>query len=265
MPDPVRRLVPANTTGSVQHYYHFFFAVLVPLLDLAAQDSLDRVSSIASCGPMDRHLEEVSESGIARVMIEPAGSQPDLPTEALVSQELYDKHGLRSAGYSPEVLRRAAVLGSDRFGGRPLSGGVLVVSRGAPDPFYSSGASEMSGGSSSRRSVPNMAEIVEALSSDGHEVQHVELERASLRSQVRMFSGAQVVVAQHGASLANVLWMSRGSNVVEIVPRRRKRREHFSKLSAVMGVNHVTADQEDGHAAVAPELVLAPLKQFRLS
>ena len=55
----------------VLHYYHFFFAVVVPILDLAQANKLQGLSWIRSCGPMDKHLFELHNAGIAELEIIP--------------------------------------------------------------------------------------------------------------------------------------------------------------------------------------------------
>lgn len=67
------------------------------------------------------------------------------------------------------------------------------------------------------RKVLNEAELVEALEQLG--VTRVFTEKMSLAEQMSLFHGAELIVAPHGAGLANLVFSRRGSTVVELVPR----------------------------------------------
>ena len=133
---------------------------------------------------------------------------------------------------------------------------MLVIDRGDPDPFYLSSKSAIPGSANTRRSIPNLPEVVEALTTSGRDVQRVQLEQASLAQQIALFASANTVVAQHGAALSNVMWMKAGSKVVEIIPESQGRREHFSRLADVVGAEYAALDQADVHSPVATEQVL---------
>jgi capsular polysaccharide biosynthesis protein len=91
----------------------------------------------------------------------------------------------------------------------------------------------------------------------------VQLERVDLPEQIALFSRATTVIAQHGAGLANVLWMPPGSQVIEIIPDDQDRREHFSRLAEVVGARYSAVSQVGPHAAVEPESIVAAVHDLR--
>ena len=258
-----RILVIENTTGSVEHYYHFFFAALVPLLDQARVGQLDGLSYIRACGPMDAHLQALQSAGLAELqLVERRAFKalcqrvPDGLQIPLHSEECYDREGVRDDGYRPAVLRRVAEFGIARFAPDAPESDVLLVERGAPDPFYLSRQSAIPGSASTRRSIPNMDAVSDALENAGRTVRRVQLEHTTLAEQIGWFSRAQTVVAQHGAALANVMWVREGSRVVEIIPQEQGRREHFSRLADVVGATYEAVSQPEAHAPVVPEQIV---------
>jgi capsular polysaccharide biosynthesis protein len=69
-------------------------------------------------------------------------------------------------------------------------------------------------GKARRRRVSNEDEVFELLESRGFE--KVTLEDLHLKDQVRLFQEANVVVANHGAGLTNIMFMQKGQSVIEL-------------------------------------------------
>jgi capsular polysaccharide biosynthesis protein len=61
-------------------------------------------------------------------------------------------------------------------------------------------------------------------------------EELDLEGQIRVFKGAKFVVAQSGAALTNIVFMAKGSHVLELAGRDNN--NLFFKLSKMLGVNH---------------------------
>jgi hypothetical protein len=71
-------------------------------------------------------------------------------------------------------------------------------------------------GSGHGRNIENRAALAEALSSRGFVA--VQPEKLSLDDQVMLFAGADVIVAEFGAAMANVVFCRPGVKIVEIIP-----------------------------------------------
>jgi capsular polysaccharide biosynthesis protein len=129
--------------------------------------------------------------------------------------------------------------------------GVVVVERGAL------------GGAASRRSVPNLGEVAAAVATvaDGPLVMLGETP-APPRDQIAAHTSARVLVGQHGAGLANMIWMPAGSTVVELLPPlNRQVRTIYRELAAVLGHSYTTVPQESAHASVDASAVVAALRR----
>lgn len=72
----------------------------------------------------------------------------------------------------------------------------------------------ISRGYSGKRMVLNELEVIELVKRYGYEVCHAE--KLSLKDQINLFSRAMSLVSIHGAGLSNMVFMPRGSNIIEI-------------------------------------------------
>ena len=133
----------------------------------------------------------------------------------------------------------------------PIAGSprLLVIKREDPDPYYLSELSEIKGSGTTRRTIANMAELIAALNARFKQTKVVSLEHSRLAEQISLFQTADVVVAQHGAALANVVWMRPGTNVFEFVSDPAKQ-HHFCNLSSIFGIGHHVLIQKDSRGPV---------------
>lgn len=260
-----------NRLGSVEHYFHFLLGFLVPLLkvwpDVGADDT---PVLIRSCALMDRHLAaldlpllKVLDRDLHRILGKTDGipgvfarnlsrirlSGYDLPTyydaEAFaVARARLPVHLARQV----EIARRD-VEALFRDGPR-----VVVIDRLPAEAYFLSARSEGKGSGTLRRSVPNMAELAEAIRLDLGAAHLVTLEHSNLAFQFALFQAAEVVIAQHGAALANLIWCEPGTSVVEILAEERRTDpaliDYFGQLSHCLGLSYHPVWQADNHAPV---------------
>jgi len=65
--------------------------------------------------------------------------------------------------------------------------------------------------------------------------------------QVRYFDSAVAVIGQHGAGLANIIWMPQQSTVIEFGFQSKK---HFKKLSESMKHQYSVFNYKESHIEV---------------
>ena len=92
-----------------------------------------------------------------------------------------------------------------------------------------------------RRRILNDAELESMLTARGFEM--VTLGSQSIYEQARIFAEADVIVAQHGAALTNLLYASPGAKVVEIFPFPGHDEIHYRKICPVLGLDYHRAEQ----------------------
>ncbi len=260
-------LTIANRIGSVEHYFHFLLGFFIPLARHLAGPALDRRIGeilVRSCGPMDSHLRALGDPRLV-ILDKPAHDAArgrattatqrfklirgyDMPRrfDRAVFAQIRDIMLARS-DVQAEIAKARAEWGSARAR-------LLLIRRGPPDPFYLSRKAEAQGAGTSRRSVPNHDELRRALAERFGGVLDAALEGVSLARQIALFHLADIVVAQHGAALANLVWTRQTTRAVEIFPRTLIADYHpesaFRKLAHRLKMHHSSVWQDDVHAAV---------------
>jgi hypothetical protein len=170
---------------------------------------------------------------------------------------------------------------------------VLLIQR-SQDKYYDKGcrdrATVYQTSGSQRRSITNHDELVDALSMKfGTSFSNIVLEQSSVYYQYYMFSRAKIVIAQHGASLANIFFMTKsdetqciacdgnrlqvavgeedattgacGPHVIEISPPWSREFAHFRNLANYCRVSHESIEQVEDHSEVDVGLVMRAVEK----
>jgi len=264
-----------NNSGSVEHYYHFLLGFLIPLAALFSREPPDaRIVLIRSCGPMDRHLRELGISGLTTIdKVAHRGMRSQTDGAEFVSLQGFD-FGPQNLTYNQDGIRSGVAFvrdwlrkKTDQFSAEIVrswsnrSPKILLIERGEPDPFYFTEASEGKAAGNRRRTIANHSKLLVALSQRYCACCNLVLERLSLAEQIAWYSSADVVVAQQGAALSNVVWMRPGTAVIEIAPTATQHYPTYRALAALTGVRFAQIPQADNFAPVDPSLVIEAIEK----
>jgi hypothetical protein len=130
----------------------------------------------------------------------------------------------------------------------------LLIQRGPALAFYNSERSEQKGSGQDRRSIANHDELYRLLCVDDAHCLNVMPETLSLARQIALFSLADIIIAQHGAALANIVWARPNATVIEILPDTLapvlKDQDLFRNLSRCLGLRYRRIRQDDEHSDV---------------
>jgi hypothetical protein len=107
----------------------------------------------------------------------------------------------------------------------------------------------LSRASAAVRRIANENEMSEALRQRDFEI--VQAENLSWREQADLFASASVVVAPHGAALANIAFCQPGTRVVEITTRAGYR-DWYWQLAAVAGLSYEVLEAERSKSFSGP-------------
>jgi len=99
------------------------------------------------------------------------------------------------------------------------------------------------------RRIANEKEISEALRQ--HDFEILEAEALSFREQVDLFANASVIVAPHGAALANIVFCQPGTRVLEISTRAGYR-DWYWQLAAVAGLSYEVLEAQPTRSVSGP-------------
>ena len=264
-----------NRLGSVEHYYHFLLGFLVPLIvwDTRERKCKSNKVYIRSCGIMDQLLVDAGIVGLEfvdKVVHEDQSSKTSLFSEC----SFVDKLGYDTSKYysyadfsaASQILNKSlaneilAYLGEFDAGISAEEPVIVMIDRAPSDPFYLSEACENEGSGASRRSISNFEELSLQVSLNYKNVMSVTLEGRPLAYQIALFKSAGIVIAQHGAAMANLIWCSPGTSLIEIYPsdlrRDIKRGDFFRNLAHCMNLNYRRLKQKSSHSCVDSDLLL---------
>lgn len=259
--------------GSVTHYFHFFYGAMIPLIEYSLNPlNSDKVYHIVSdIGPFKRTLLELP---LTIVSFE----TPDLSIDNISHDDkslrkyettngiilpAYDSFG--SDFYHDSFLRSKLNLTTMRSVFNYFEQtippyiklfptyDIVIIQRGS-DNYYEQGCSNRQElfrtSGETRRSITNHHEMVERLKElYPNKVLNIVLERSSIYFQYHLFNSAKVIIAQHGASLANIFFMQNNPNgsIIEIITPWGKLGNHFKNLAEFFSINYYCVEQQNEH------------------
>lgn len=200
---------PVAPLGDVHHHYHVLIETLPRLARIAAFAPETRI--VTSAEIPERYQDLIASLGL---VVE------QMPSGAVLSGEIVLVDQPELFWPRPSDLRTVSdALASgerDTDPGEPRKR--LYISRRAGS-----------------RSLEDEAELEERLQAEGFE--SVCLEQLPIEEQVRLFEGASVVVAPHGAGLSNIVFMTSGSRVIEITTGELYE-QCYRRMSAALNLDH---------------------------
>ncbi len=240
----LRPTPPPGNGGSVEHFYHFLFDLMLPLFFITEEGGGGTRFEIERRGPFMGWLETAYPGRIALVAEGRGESGAEAELTGMNPQSVQLTSGEMRA-FRDRMMRRFGA------GDASSAGTVLLVERRAPGPYYTSEQCRVKGGGTLRRSIPNHGELRDALGRavrDPGAFVNLQLEGVPLDKQMELFGSAEVVVAQHGAALANLVWMREGAAVVELNDEREQ--NHFRVVAGCRNLRHFTYRTAGPHAAI---------------
>jgi hypothetical protein len=241
-------VIARHWSGSVQQFYHYLLGYALPL-GAWVEKTGTREVAVRDCGPMNPWFEMIGGSVDIKILAPPGALNwmVGRRTPSVVVEGM--DHPLR-------FKRSRLVAGRDAWlrlaGVAPVEPGssVLVIDRASSDPFYHGPGAENPMSGSERRSVPNLAEIIGRLDVRVP-VTIRDLAGMTPVDQIELLRGVGVLVGQHGAGLAHMVWMAPGSTIVEIKPPLPPVAvETFERLAKCLGHTYIVVPQSDPHAPV---------------
>jgi hypothetical protein len=129
---------------------------------------------------------------------------------------------------------------------------IVLVDRGSAHEFYGSENSEIKMAGQQRRSIGNFDALARAVKQRHENVISTRLEEKPLAYQIALFQAADVIIGQHGAALANLIWARKGIDVVEIVPQDLGAdvKDYFGSLARCLEQRYHPIQQFHSHGEV---------------
>ena len=237
----------------VEHYFHFLFDLALPLSRLIQTTPPNVVFVIKDFGIFTDRIVELFPDRV-EISKDDQGGQglKTLPLTGMNPQfvHLNFLHIRNFKNHVRDVFKLD--VASDR-------NQVLLIERMPPNSYFVNDAVKKGAGAS-RRSIPNHRELADAISAIVQtplEFFNLQLEELSFEEQIRHFDRAAVVIGQHGAGLANCIWMRPESNVVEL--SHNLSLKHFRVVSQVMRHNYILQETSGPHETIDVEELIGEL------
>lgn len=254
-----------------QSFYHFFFGVLFPLLEYAQHRTFTPSQRVylLSCGMFNYLLKELCEDLIPLKLL------PNMDVVWRLLQMGADIDFFILDSFEAYFFRanrfcvRPAVIDGDRY--RHIASVAIEhllpeLEAPAPDVLVINRAPGHKGHGADIRAIPNVDELTAAIEAEGLSVAVEALEGKSLAEQISLFHHARVVIAQHGASMCNLVWTQPGqSSLIEIVPPqfRRDGWHYFEVLAETLGIPRLEVHQAGQFARVDVDAIIGGVRELR--
>lgn len=244
--------------GSITHFYHFFYGVLIPLILVHLNIKKDLFNIYGDMGPMVKILYEMPFT-IKLLQHIPKQCYDLIPLDSFKSKFINKRITLQ---YSEKIKICDFFEKNIPFYLKDLNFKDIVLIERNVDPSYKyidysnqhieiQKLGKLSG--KERRYITNHDEIVQYFNSNySDNFINVSLERTSIYYQYLLFKNAKIIIANHGAALSNVIFMNENTAVVEIISKHKLNKDNedtFKNLSLFCKLHHkfiITEHEIDG-------------------
>lgn len=260
--------------GKITHYFHFVYGVLIPIIlryielskyyhkiTFIINDNLGPFFRILLQLPIDIKLKPFftidNDILIKKEILIPLDIHPTrknknllLVKEKLADILTYDKYLSVNKWIKKELLLNNLTICNIN----PVKYDIVIIERKIDISYQSNmifiknnqnkkliKRSDIVG--TERRSIINHPEFVESIKKyfPKKNILNISLEYLPLFEQYNLFNSAKIVIAQHGAALANIIFMKHGSLVIEIMTQDLLNRgsDWFVPISKTCKINHL--------------------------
>ena len=243
-------LVPAQWQGSVEHFYHFFFGYFMPAALWLEKNPVPRIA-VRDSGPMNPWFELLSP----RTMVDfiPPGVMLQRTLTHLQNRQIFWGWDDPTHFQRRNIRRLRLIMGSqlnlESSAAAHVDKRITVLMRKDAVDFFDKDA-EVRGSGSAARSIGNLHHIQNALDSPPN-LEFLDTASISPAAQITALWNTDILIAQHGAGLSNMVWMQPGTTVIEIQPMQQPTIDSiFSNLAAASYIKHITVRQDHAHADI---------------
>lgn len=217
---------PVGGDGNSDNYFHFIFDLLIPLyLILKKKPNASIGLPMVRLGYLKYYLNKLFPGQLFDTSQNPECEHIEMHGMNPLLVELDNK--LLAAFKSFMVIALCVKPSQKR-------NKVVLIERMEPPDH-----SKMARTGSFKRRIKNhefvKSYLAENLNSE-YELVNARLEFYTLEEQIQLFDQSVMVIAQHGAGLANICWMRPGSQVVEI--KNDLLRRHYVNLSKYANMDY---------------------------
>jgi hypothetical protein len=248
--------------GSTIHYYHFFYACLIPIIEYQINNKFTQINLIADCGPFHKILDDLPLN--IKSIYSPIQYETQSNKQPYITLPSYDTfENLYFTNTSIKQFHPLLKTQIIQFFDKTLTkhsnlyktptAKIILIER-ATDKYH-----QINGitSGSTRRSIKNHNELYNTLLTRyGNNIMNIKLEKQNIYYQYRIFKYVDIVIGQHGAALSNIFFMRSNTSVIEISPPYNRNAKYFSNLIQYMNITYYNIKQETNHGNVDIDLII---------
>jgi hypothetical protein len=242
--------------GYITHYYHFFYGVLVPIILEVLKDRNKCFYTIQNFGPMTRILYEIPTLNIVQKCINDITDNNWFfnvkAYDTFKSAFLHDKSRPHLTVKDKNNICKFFDETMPEYLKQLPTYDVILIERNYEDTYscqienkikINKFTSKKLVSGKKRRYIENHSDIEKFLKKKySDKFKNFILERVNIYYQYLLFSKAKIIIAQHGAVLANILFMKpKKSTVIEIQDLNYLEKEGedtFQNICKVFNINY---------------------------
>jgi hypothetical protein len=208
----------ATHSGSLEHPYHFWLGYYIPICEWLLRNPETGSNVVVECGPMTPWLENLNAFREVSIVKPRTALSWHLRGPEYIESNIFEylddpRNFSKSEGLKNiQMLKRVFFPESE-----PKSESIQIgiLQRNHSLPFYNSAESEIKTSGAERRDIPNINELKVLLGADAR-TSIIDTSEASPNDSVAIYAKLSVLVGQYGAGLTNMIWMPKGSLVIEL-------------------------------------------------
>lgn len=226
--------------GNIEHYYHFIFDLMLPLSLLIKATNPNVVFHLHEFGSFTKYAIAIFKNRINIIK-----TNTNLFGGKKMNLLGMNPNNINIANFPYQVLQQN-VLSAFQIKSSNKPNKILLIERLPPEPYFLNDA-KIKGSGTYRRSIQNHQELKKLIQTkvkSPYFFENIKLEKMSFKQQILAFDAAVMVIAQHGAGLANIIWMPDKSKVVEF---GFEDKTHFKNLSHVKNHDYFILNYNENH------------------
>jgi hypothetical protein len=241
MTKKMNKLLIAKHSQSLENPYHFWTGYFLPIMnELKKDDSKKNTYFVRECGPMTHWLEYLKLFYDIRI-IKPGMLLNELVSgkESVIFDHWDDPDNFKNKDFLESILFTKLFFTKDS---KIYNKKIGLLNRKESLNFYSSGQQEISAYSSIKRKIKNIDDLFDKIK-DKYLCEMVDTTKLSPGLAVKKYKEFNILIGQKGAGLTNMIWMDKGSTVIEICTPKILISEKWDKcyemLAESIGFNYI--------------------------
>jgi hypothetical protein len=259
----------AKHSGSLEHPYHFWLGYYIPICEWLLRNSESGSNVVVECGPMTPWLENLNAFREVNIVKPRTALSWHLQGPEYVESNIFEylddpRNFSKSDGLKNiQTLKKVFFPKSEP---KSASMEVGILQRNRSLPFYNSAESEIKTSGAERRSIPNINELKGLLGAETR-TSIIDTSEMTPNDSVSIYGNLSVLVGQYGAGLTNMIWMPRGSLVIELRGPGVLADDNWDGCYKILAESlghrfEVLEAQEDWHSPIDSERVGKQIKEL---